>query len=456
MLLSRVLLKIVATVLVGGLVWSQDGGKVCLEGARIITIGGAEIEKGSILIENGKISAIGEKITVPFDAKVIDCTGKTLMPGIIDAITARGLDLPNENVDIGAFMQTIDALDPTDKFFEESLRMGTTSINVCQAENAVITAVSSVVRPIGMTVREMLVRAEGGVRIVFGARPGYDRAMQMAILRETFAELDRYLDRLSEQLYEEDMKKKQKEVLVPPAEARKLGRDLLTPSKIDDMHRNLHRLRQGRLDAFLTCQKAMDVRTAIEFAKKEGLLGRSAFVIGSECFKAATALKEAGRPVILPVQSMIHVERDRMTLEDVETFVPKVLNEKKISFALSTSANPLYDAARLVRNGLPRDVALASVTLNAAKALNLDARMGSLEVGKDGTVLVLSGDPLDSMTWVESTFIEGVQVYERAKDKRLRDILKGVFETASAEKKAAPTSQPTSQPTAPAPGQKSN
>jgi hypothetical protein len=301
----------------------------------------------------------------------------------------------------------------------------------------------------------MLVRAEGGVRIVFGARPGYDRAMQMAILRETFAELDRYLDRLSEQLYEEDMKKKQKEVLVPPAEARKLGRELLTPTKIDDMHRNLLRLRQGRLDAFLTCQKAMDVRAAIEFAKKEGLLGRSAFVVGSECFKAAAALKEAGRPVILPVQSMIHVERDRMTLEDVETFVPKVLHEKKIAFALSTSANPLYDAARLVRNGLPRDVALASVTLNAAKALNLDARLGSLEVGKDGNILVLSGDPLDSMTWVESTYIEGLQVYERAKDKRLRDILKGVFETASAEKKSAPTSQPTSQPAAPAQGQKS-
>jgi imidazolonepropionase-like amidohydrolase len=432
---------------------AQDGGKVLLKGARIIPVSGPEIASGSILIEYGKIAAVGADVAAPFDARVIDCTGKVVMPGMIEALTARGLDYANETMDIGVFMQAADAVDPSDKFFEEALRQGVTSVHVCQGENTVMSGVSRVVRPIGLTVQEMTVRAEGGVRLMFGAKQGYDRSVQLAVLREAFDDLDRYLEKLAEQLYEEDVKKKGQVVTVPPAEARKLGKDMITLAKVDDMHRNLLRLRQGRLDVYATCPKAMDVKVAIDFAKEEGFFDRLTFVIGAECHKAAAALKEAGRPVVVPWRQMIATERDRMTFEDVETFVPKVLADKKIAFALSDAPQPWYEAARCVRNGVPRAAALAAVTAHAATAIGLESRLGTLEPGKDGNVIVLSGDPLDSMTWVESVFIEGVQVYERAKDKRLRDLLTGAFATAEAERKAAAEKKPataaTTQPAAP-------
>ena len=454
----RHVIKLMVLLIAGALpLAAQDGGKILLQGGRVIPVAGPEIENGKILIEFGKITAVGKDVPTPFDATVIDCTGKVLMPGMVEASTAKGLDLPNETMDIGAFLTAADALDPADRYFEEALRNGLTTVHVCQAENTVISGVSRVVRPIGLTVQEMTVRAEGGLRLMFGPKGGYDRSVQAAIMRDAFADLDRYLDRLAEQLYEEDQKKQGKEVLVPPAEARKLGKEMITLAKVDDVHRNLLRLRQGRLDAYLTCIKAMDVQRAIDLAKKEGFLARSSFVIGGECWKVVALLKETGRPIIIPASQLIAVERDRTTDEDVETFVPKAFFDKKVGFAISNSAAPWYDAARCVRNGVSREAALAAITLNAAKAIGLEGRLGSLEAGKDGNVLVLSGDPLDAQTWVEASYIEGVRVYEREKDKRLRDLLKGVFETAEAEKKSAPKtpatqSAPTSQPAAPASG----
>ena len=146
-----------------------------------------------------------------------------------------------------------DAIDPSKRYFEEALRGGILSVHACQGNNTVISAVSRVVRPIGLTVAEMTVRADGGVKISFAPKRGYDRSAQMAILRETFAELDRYLEGLAEKLYEEDLKKKGEKLEVGPDEAAKKGKDLITLARIDDRHRNLVRLRKGRLDVFAWC-----------------------------------------------------------------------------------------------------------------------------------------------------------------------------------------------------------
>jgi imidazolonepropionase-like amidohydrolase len=84
-----------------------------------------------------------------------------------------------------------------------------------------------------------------------------------------------------------------------------------------------------------------------------------------------------------------------------------------------------YQAARLVRNGIPRDEAIQSITLHPAKFLGLGDRMGALEPGMDANILLLSGDPLDAGTWVEQSIIEGRVVYEREKDYRLDELMTG-------------------------------
>jgi adenine deaminase len=77
-----------------------------------------------------------------------------------------------------------------------------------------------------------------------------------------------------------------------------------------------------------------------------------------------------------------------------------------------------------VRNGIPRQTALEAITINPARALGLDSRLGSIEAGKAGNVVVYSGDPLDFNSWVEFVYIDGVRAYDRQKDARLEELLK--------------------------------
>jgi imidazolonepropionase-like amidohydrolase len=93
-----------------------------------------------------------------------------------------------------------------------------------------------------------------------------------------------------------------------------------------------------------------------------------------------------------------------------------------------------YQAARCVRHGIPREVALRAITLNPARMLGLDQRLGSIEPGKDAHLVVFSGDPLDFDSVVEQVFIDGIPAYERAKDVRLQRLLSS--ETSSPEEKS--------------------
>ncbi len=412
---------------------AQISSKVFLEGGKIVPVVGATIEGGNILIEEGRIVAIGKDLKAPFDAKVIDMSGKTLFPGMVDAWTANGLKTANENLDVVPYVDVYDVIDPSLRYFEEALRAGLTSIHVSQAANCVISGLSRTVHPVGMSVDEMTQDPRGGLVISMYPKRGYDHAVQRAIIHDTFADLDRYLDRRAEELFLEELKKKDKDAKVAPAEARKKGKKLIRADKLDKKFRNLYLLRQGKIDAYLFCSRAMDVGAAIALIKKEGLNDNVTLIVGGECYKVAKKLKSLGRPVIIRSQDMVFREQDRITLKDKDTFLPKVLSDAKVDFAIGGTTEPWYDAARCVRNGVSRERALAAITINAAKAIGLGHLIGSIEKGKMANILILSGDPLDNMTWVEGVIVAGQLVYERNKDKRLRDLLDGVYNTEKIE-----------------------
>ena len=260
---------------------------------------------------------------------------------------------------------------------------------------------------------------------------------------ETFLELDDYLEKLAEQRYEEQLKEDKQEIEVGPAEARKRGVELIRGEDLDDQHRNLLRLVGGQvrvgeqdgavlfkpLGAFVYCGSAMDVAHAVRLAKDNGFFDRLVLVLGGECFKALGELKKAARPVVLPPE-LVHKETDPLTGEIRETFVPKKISEAGLLYAIvpgpdrSLAERMLnYQAARLVRHGVSRDEALRAITLNPAKVLGLDQRLGSIEPGKDAHLVVFSGDPLDFNSVVERVFIDGIPAYEREKDVRLKRLL---------------------------------
>jgi adenine deaminase len=127
--------------------------------------------------------------------------------------------------------------------------------------------------------------------------------------------------------------------------------------------------------------------------------------------------------------TLVHIENDPVTGDEIETFVPGVFLEKKVPFALrsqSSSTQSLwYQVARCVGHGIDRQVAIDAATKVPARLLGLEDRVGSLEVGKDGNVLLLSGDPLSVTTFVEHVFIEGQHAYDRSKDVRVKQLQTG-------------------------------
>jgi len=403
--------------------------RVALTGARIITVAGPDIERGTILIDRGKIAAVGTDVELPYDAVEVELDGRWVMPGMIDPHSWGGLDRANESLPVMPYLDVYDAIDPSRLFFEDSLRDGVTSVHVIQGNNTVIGGVSRVVMPIGLSVDEMTQRIDVALKMSTTPMSGADRMRQMSALRDAFLELEDYLDRIAEEKYEKELEKDGRKIDVGPAEARQRGRALLKDADYDDQHRNLVRLKRGDLAAFIYCGMATDVGPAIAVARENGLLDRAVFVLGPQAFKAIGELKEAGRPVIVD-NDLYYRERDPVTGEVRETFVPRVVHEAGLEFALQPNPSASmaerylnYQAAVCVREGIPRDVALRAITHAPAKMLGMGDDVGTVEVGKTANLVVFSGDPLAFDSWVDLVYINGILAYDRSRDARLKRIL---------------------------------
>lgn len=406
------------------------GDTIAVKAGRVIPVAGDELKNVTILIDNGVIKAIGADIEVPLEAIVIDAADKVVFPGLVEAHSQGGLDQPNETVNVTPFVNVYDALDPVSFYFEDAQREGMTTILVIPGNSCVIGGMGRIVRPLGLTVEDMTVDPIGGLKLATSPKQSLNRMALMAEMRKAFLEMDRALEDLAEKKYADKKKEEsgKDEVHYDPTVARKEGRALITDSDIDDRFRNLNLLAQGRVPAYIYCAEPQDVQPAVQLAKDRNFLARTTFVLGAACWKAKDELKEAGRPVILSPE-LVHKEIDPVTLEEQETFVPGVFAAAQIPFAfLRTNETDMgrsrlwYQAAFAVKQGLDRGLALKAITLVPAQILGLGDRIGSIEVGKVGNLVVLTGDPLSVTSWVDQVILEGRLIYERAKDKRLKKL----------------------------------
>lgn len=406
---------------------------IAITGGRIITVAGDEIAEGAIVVRNGTIVAIGpaSEVELPYDAIEIELEpGMVVMPGMFHPGANDGLAGPNESFPITPFLDIRDAIDPSSLFFESMLRAGVTSVHVMPTDNAVVGGLSAVVRPIGRTMGDMDLKGEVSLKFTIAPTRGNDRMSQIAQQREVFASHADYVQNLAESRYEKERKDENKPVDVPPDEARKRGMDLLEDSDYDERNRNIMRLLRGDLNAWFVCARAMDVAQALTLAEANGLGDRSVLMVGTEAYKAVDAIAASGKPVVLP-ELLFHRQRNVLTGELDETFIPKVFADKGVVFALQPSPSgsfaeryPTYQVAQCVRNGVPRDVAFKAVTLYPAQMLGLGDQLGSLEVGKIANLVILTGDPLDFSSEVSHVYIEGIHAYDRSKDQRLQELIK--------------------------------
>jgi hypothetical protein len=287
-----------------------------------------------------------------------------------------------------------------------------------------------------MTVEQMSVRPRSGIVLSASPKSGKSRATQAQALRRTFTGLRTYLEGVVQEKRDgvdyatREARYQGREPSEETARGRPMGGEgwkvdgleLVPRWEIDEKQEPLLRLVEGKIPAFIYCGSPMDVRLALEIAVDNGFLDRTTLVLEhSTCWKAADEIAAAGVRVILNA-TLVSIERDPVSGEEIETFVPGVFAEKGIEFALRSSnastQSLWYQAAACIGHGMDRDVALAAVTTTPARILGLESRVGTLEQGKDGNVLLFSGDPLSVTSFCEYVFIEGEERYDRSADVR--------------------------------------
>ena len=427
---------------------ASAAGPLAIQNAKIITVSGEIIEKGTILIRDGIIEAVGANVEVPGEALVIDGEGKVVMPGFIDAHNSAGMSQANERNSVVPFLSVVDSIDPIANYFEECRRNGITSAAVVPGNSTLIGGKAAIVKTAGQYVNDMIVRRDSALKIslrpVSGSRMSHlarlrkelEKAVKKvekekeADKKEVEKKDDRGSGKKLEAKKEDDSQEGEKADPKAAAKPATASATPTAPTAADEGMKALMAVVQGKMPAYLYCEQAMDVPSALKLVKDYNL--KPIFVLGQRCHKAAKLLSDQGQAVILD-PTLVYWDTNPRTREDAKVIIPQIYREAKVPFIFQVSEASTrgtvgssyfwYQAATAVKHGTSEKDALAALTIEPAKLLGIDKLVGSIEVGKEADLVILTGEPLDITTWVEHTIVGGEVVYDRAEDEKLQRLL---------------------------------
>lgn len=387
----------------------KTGGNVFISNARILTATHGVIEKGNILVQNGKIVAIGN-VKAPPGVTVIDATGKVVTPGIVDAHVHRGIDSTNEGTDaIVAEVRVMDVLNPDSRTLWSAVASGETSGLILHGSANPVGGQSLVAKfKYGCPVDDLPIKdAPRMIKFALGenvTRDGTETSSRFphtrmgveAVYRRAFTEAREYAKKWDAYELAKNTD--------PNAKAPR--RDLRLETLSDILKRKIWvQCHSYRADEIL-----MLVRLSQEFGFKIGAMQHAL-----EAYKIAPEMAKAGVGV-----SMFADEwAAKLELYDCIPYAASILEKAGVNVSINTDGVSgttaiNIDAAKTMRHGgLTEQQALDLITINPARELGIDQHVGSLEVGKDGDIAVWSGDPMSVYSRVEMTFIDGEQFFQR-------------------------------------------
>ncbi len=402
---------------------------IALRGGKLLTITHGVIENGVIVMQNGRITAVGGAGTaIPSGAKVIDVTGMTVYPGLIDSETHLGL------TEVSADRMTNDELENSDEimphmhvydaFHAETALIPVTRINgitnaiVAPGNGDTLPGQDSFIQLAGRSADEMLTVRDIAMPLNFTGRQrrnqNFDSAkfpftrMGMAAqLRQAFLDAQDYDQKMAAYEKKKSSNDEKDKAATPPK------RDL----KLEALLPYLHRERP----VVLAAEEPNDVLTALGLANEFHLK-----VILNHLTHSASLLDKVaatGFPVI--VGPIYEQPKDWERYDAVFTLPARMAKLGiKIAFAsydAHQARNLPYAAGYAVGFGLPREEAMKALTINPAQMWGVDKDLGSLDVGKMGNVVVANGDPLDVKSDVKHVFIQGQEIPLVNKQTELRD-----------------------------------
>jgi len=387
-------------------------GVVAISGGRIVPITGDDIERGTVLIENGKIAAVGAKVAIPDGARVVDATGTWVLPGFIEAHGHVGVseeaegwagqDTNEMTEPVTAHVRAIDAINPADMGFRDAISGGVLAVNVNPGSGNPIGGQTVALKCWGRTVDQMALRQPSGMKSALGENPKRvygeqkktpsTRLGTAAVIRGALVDAANYLRRI------------EAEQAKPEAERKPVDRDL----KLEALGKVLRREIPWRQH----CHRADDIATAIRIADEFGY----DLVIdhGTEAHLLADLLAARDIPVVI---GPLLTSRSKVELRNRSLANPGRLAKAGVTIAITTD-HPVvpinflvHQASLAVKDGLDRETALRALTINPARIAGIDDRLGSIEPGKDADLVLWSGDPLDVLSRAELAFLDGVEVY---------------------------------------------
>lgn len=401
---------LVAAFLIAPNIGAQD---IALKGGTILTITNGTIENGTIVIQNGKITAMGKDIGIPSGIPVIDVTGKFIMPGIIDSHSHIALADVNEATDpITPQIWMWEALEPGSDSIRKTLAGGVTTVKTMHGSANVIGGVNVSMklkyeRPIEELiipgVRQQLKMALGeNPKRVYGER-GRSPSTRMGsayVARKAFIEAQEYKAKWDK--YEKD---------------KAAGKKDLTPPKKDLKMETLKMTLEKKLSIDCHTYRAEEIVWIIDFCKEFDL----DLIQISHCidgYKVADVMAEAGVFYGGWVDSWGFKEE----AYDGCPYGMQIMYDAGTKMVIN-SDSPVVgrylfrEAAKVLKyTEIPENEALKMITINAAESMELDDRIGSLEKGKDGDIAVFDKHPLDSTTKCLMTIIEGEIFFDYARE----------------------------------------
>jgi len=378
---------------------AQPNDAVLIRGGTIHTAAGAPIQNGSVLLRGGKIVAIGSTVTAPAGARVIDASGRDVVPGFIDNhahIGAKTTDLNDFPMVIGPQHRFLDVIDAFSDDWKRAVSGGVTTVVTGPGSGENVSGMAVVMKTFGgADLSKRILLEKGGMKFAMGpkSRDRYPTTSMgvAASLRQYLIKTQEYL--AAQKKWEDDGRKGN-----PPA--RDLGYESMAEVLTKRTYVRAH------------VHSATDVMTLVRLKDEFGFdltLHHS-----TEAYKVAPELAKRGiSAVVLPLGPRIGISEDAMA-------GPYLLWKAGVKIAMHADA-PVIDqkwlrlcASLAMRYGIPEDEALKMVTRNAAEIARVADRVGSLEVGKDGDLVIFDGPWYEPRSRVQFVLGDGQVIFDRA------------------------------------------
>ena len=391
-------------------------GNLLIKNATVLTVTKGNLESSDVLVQNGVITQIGKNLTAPAGVSTLDATGKYLMPGIIDAHSHVGLDVVNEgSAPITSEIRMKDVVNPTEIGIYRALAGGVTvshamhgSANVVGGQNATLKHRWGSMDPADVIMQD----APRTIKFALGENPtrvhgrgnGIQPRSRMgveAVIRNGFNEAIQY--KKAWETYQ--LAKNQKgNTTPPPAYSERL--------------QTLADILDGKIIIHCHSYRADEIYMVINVAKDFNIK-KLVFQHTNEGFKVAPEIAEYTMGASVFADWWAY----KMEVYYSTAFNAAILQKNGAITSINSDSAELirhlyHEAAKTQRyGGLTDEEALAMITINPAKQLGIEDKVGSIEIGKQADLVIFEGHPLSAYAVPQMTFVDGVKYFDRKADR---------------------------------------